>query len=41
MKTDKTFFPMEMKVYAINIKPTVTWHHDYHGCKKSIQKSNS
>ena len=24
---------MEMNIYTINIKTTVTWHHDYYGCQ--------
>ena len=24
---------MEMHTYTINIKTTVTWHHDYYGCQ--------
>ena len=27
------FFSMEMNVYTINIKTTVTWHHDYYVCQ--------
>ena len=36
------FFSMEMNIYTINIKTTVTWRHDYYGCqgykKKVITK---
>ena len=31
--TGKSFFLMEMNIYIINIKTTVTWHHDYYGCQ--------
>ena len=27
------FFSMEMNIYTLNIKKTVTWHHDFHGCQ--------
>ena len=24
---------MEMNIYTLNIKTTVTWHHDFYGCQ--------
>ena len=27
------FFSMEMNIYTLNIKTTVTWHHDFYGCQ--------
>ena len=35
----KMFFSIEMKINTINIKTTVTWHHDYYGCQR-YKKSN-
>ena len=36
------FFSMEMIIYTLNIKTTVTWHRDFYGCqgykKKVITK---
>ena len=39
------FFSMEMNIYTIKIKTTVTWHHDYYGRqgykkKKKIKRKN-
>ena len=34
------FFSMEMNICTINIKTTVTWHHDYYGCQ-GYKKSNN
>ena len=28
-----SLFSMEMNVYTLNIKTTVTWHHDFYGCQ--------
>ena len=34
------FFSMEMNIYTINIKTTVTWHRHYYGCH-GYKKSNN
>ena len=34
------FFSMEMNIYTINTKTTVTWHHDYYGCQ-GYKKGNN
>ena len=36
----KNFFSMEMNIYAINIKTTVTWHHDYYVCQGYKKSKN-
>ena len=40
--SDIYFFSMELIIYTLNIKTTVTWHRDFYGCqgykKKVITK---
>ena len=33
-------FSMVTNIYTINIKTTVTWHHDYYGCQ-GYKKGNN
>ena len=30
----RLFFSMEMRIYRINIRTTVTWHHNCYGCQE-------
>ena len=31
--SDIYFFSMELIIYTLNIKTTVTWHRDFYGCQ--------
>ena len=35
----KFFFSMEVVIYTLNIKTTVTWHRDFYGCQGYKEKN--
>ena len=37
--SDIYFFSMELIIYTLNIKTTVTWHRDFYGCQGYKEKN--